>query len=156
MKVSLAPPGFAGAPAPEKGWGTLGQPVFGIYERDSAVYTELVTDCSAKTLQAIIRGKLSPGSIVHSEGCKGCDGLVDVGYDKHFRIRNPNTLEKPVHINGIEAFWSVTRRRLARFNGVKRNFELHLEECEWRYNRTLPQLLASLNLLVSKNKNLMV
>ena len=79
MKVSLAPPGFAGAPAPEKGWGTLGQPVFGIYERDSAVYTELVTDCPAKTLQAIIRGKLSPGSIVHSDGCKGCDGLVMLG-----------------------------------------------------------------------------
>ena len=109
MKVSLAPPGFAGAPAPEKGWGTLGQPVFGIYERDSAVYTELVTDCPAKTLQAIIRGKLSPGSIVHSEGWKGCDGLVDIGYDTHFRIsKSKHLAEKPVHINGIEAFWSFT------------------------------------------------
>ena len=82
---------------------------------------------------------------------------MDVGRDRHFRIsKSKHLAEKPVHINGIEAFWSVTRRRLARFNGVKRNFELHLKECEWRYNQTLPQLLASLKLLVSKNKDLMV
>ncbi len=35
-------------------------------------------------------------------------------------------------------------------------FELHLKECEWRYNQALPQLLAGLKLLVSKNKDLMV
>jgi len=39
---------------------------------------------------------------------------------------------------------------------VKQNFELRLKECEWRYNRALPQLLASLRLLVAKNKDLMV
>ena len=82
---------------------------------------------------------------------------VDVGFDKHFRInKSKHFAEKSVHINGIEAFWSFTKRRLAKFNGVKRNFELHLKECEWRYNQTLPQLLASLKLLVSKNKDLMV
>ncbi len=111
----------------------------------------------SKTLQAIIRGKVSPESIVHSDGWKGYDGLVDVGYDKHFRInKSKHFAEKSVHINGIEAFWSFTKRRLAKFNGVKRNFELHLKECEWRYSRTLPQLFAGLKLLVSKNKDLMV
>ena len=78
------------------------------------------------------------------------------GYDKHFRInKSRHFAEKSVHINGIEAFWSFTKRRLAKFNGVKQNFELHLKECEWRYNRALPQLL-SLKLLVAKNKDLMV
>ena len=38
-----------------------------------------------KTLQAIIRGKISPESVIHSDGWRGYDGLVDVGYDKHFR-----------------------------------------------------------------------
>ncbi|AMD92532.1 hypothetical protein AXF15_05015 [Desulfomicrobium orale DSM 12838] len=44
----------------KRGRGTLKQPVLGIYKRDGTVYTELVTDCSAKTLQAIIRGKVLP------------------------------------------------------------------------------------------------
>jgi len=154
----FGPARIRGRPGPRKrGRGTLKQPVFGIYERDGLVYTELVTDCSAKTLQAIIRGKVDPESIVHSDGWKGYDGLVDVGYDKHFRInKTKHFAEKSVHINGIEAFWSFTKRRLTKFNGVKRNFELHLKECEWRYDRKLPQLLTSLKLLVSKNKNLMV
>jgi len=83
-------------------------------------------------------------------------GWWTLGYDKHFRINKSRRFaEKSVHINGIEAFWSFTKRRLAKFNGVKRNFELHLKECEWRYNRAAPQLLAALKLLVSKNKKLM-
>ena len=31
-----------------------------------------------------------------------------------------------IHINGIENFWSFTKRRLAKFNGVKKHFDLHL------------------------------
>jgi len=27
------------------------------------------------------------------------------------------------------------KRRLAKFNGVKHNFELHIKECEWLYHR---------------------
>lgn len=56
ISVSLAPPEFAKVHPPKRGWVTLKQPVFGIEERDSAVYTELVTDYPAKTLQAIIGG----------------------------------------------------------------------------------------------------
>ena len=125
----FGPARVRGRPGPRKrGQGTLKQPVFGIYEREGAVYTELVTDCSKETLQAIIRGKVSPESIIHSDCWKGYDGLVDVGYDKHFRInKSKHFAEKSVHINGIEAFWSFTKRRLAKFNGVKRNFELHTQ-----------------------------
>ena len=154
----FGPTRIRGRPGPRKrGRGTLKQPVFGIYEREGSVYTELVTDCSAKTLQSIIRGKISPESIIHSDGWRGYGGLVDVGYDKHFRInKTKHFAEKTVHINGIGAFWSFTKRRLAKFNGVKRNFELHLKECEWRYNKTLPQLLDELKLFITKNKDLMV
>jgi transposase-like protein len=154
----FGPARIRGRPGPRKrGRGTLKQPVFGIYERAGSVYTELITDCSAKTLQAIIRGKVSPESIIHSDGWRGYDGLVDVGYDKHFRINKTRAFaEKSVHINGIEAFWSFTKRRLAKFNGVKQNFEIHLKECEWRYNKPLPQLLDELKLFMTKNKTLMV
>ena len=43
-------------------------------------------------------------------------------------------------VNGIESFWSFTKRRLAKFNGVTKNFDLHLKECEWRWNRNPDEL----------------
>jgi transposase-like protein len=142
-----------GVPGPRKrGRGTLKQPVFGIFERGGAVFTEIVPDVKAKTLQAIIRGKVSPESIVMTDGWQSYDGLVDVGYDKHFRIKkyrkegNPFT-DGPVHVNGIESFWSYTKRRLARFNGIKANFELHLKECEWRWGKDPDTILAELKKL---------
>jgi len=96
----FGPARVRGRPGPRKrGRGTLKQPVFGIYERNGAVYTELVPDCSAKTLQSIIRGKISPDSVIHSYGWRGYDGLVDVGFDKHFRINKSKCFaEKGVHI----------------------------------------------------------
>ena len=39
-----------------RGRGTLKQPVFGIFERQGEVYTEIINDCSAYTLRSIIRG----------------------------------------------------------------------------------------------------
>jgi transposase len=60
------------------------------------------------------------------------DGLVDVVYDKHFRINHGNN-EFAVgrnHINGIEDFWGV-----AKFRGMNKNtFYLHPKECAFRCN----------------------
>lgn len=123
----------------KRGRGTMKQPVFGIFKRNGRVYTEIVPNCKKMTLQAIIRGKVDPSTVVYSDKWRGYDGLVDVGYDRHFRVNHgENEFSKGagVHINGIENFWSFTKRRLAKFNGVKKNFELHLKECEWRYGRT--------------------
>jgi transposase len=132
-----------------RGRGTLKQPVFGIFEREGEVYTEIVADCSQNTLRAIIRGRIDPQSIVCSDGWPGYDGLVDVGYDKHVRINKKKAFTKGrAHINGIEAFWSFTKRRLAKFNGVKVNFDLHLKECEWRYNKPSSVLFQNLLTLI--------
>ena len=54
--------------------------VFGILQRRGKVYTEIVPDCAQATLQAIIRGKVSPDSVIHSDGWRGYNGLVDIGY----------------------------------------------------------------------------
>jgi len=147
-----------GRPGPRKrGRGTTKQPVFGIYERNGRIYTELVTNCSALTLQKIIRGRVSPDSVILTDGWRGYDGLVDVGFDKHLRInKSKHFVSKGVHINGIEAFWSFTKRRLAKFNGVKKNFELHLKECEWRYNKMPSQLRRELRQMIRQNPRLMV
>ena len=123
----------------KRGRGTNKQPVFGIFLRDGDVYTEIVPDAKKATLQAIIKRRVDVKSVIYSDGWRGYDGLVDVGYDKHLRVnhgKNEFAIEGEVHINGIESFWSFTKRRLKKFNGVKHNFELHLKECEFRWRKS--------------------
>lgn len=134
----------------KRGRGTDKQPVFGIYERNGRVYTEIVPNCEKKTLQAIIRGRVSPETVIHTDKWGGYDGLVDVGFDKHKRINHSEAFSygNGNHINGIENFWSFTKRRLAKFNGTKVNFVLHLKECEWRYKKSNQQLCKELIVLV--------
>jgi len=80
-------------------------------------------------LQGIIRGKVDLNSIIHSDGWRGYHGLVDVGYDKHFRVHYGKNefVRGNSHINGIES--------LVKFHGIdKKTFNLHLKECEFRFN----------------------
>ena len=133
--------------ATKRGRGTHRQPVFGIYQRNGHVYTEIIPNCKMRTLRAIMTGKIDLKSTIYSDSWKGYTGLVDVGFNKHYRIkhkRNEFSRKKGVHINGIEAFWSYTKRRLTKFNGTKKNFHLHLKECEWRWNKSVSQLQTEL------------
>lgn len=138
----------------KRGRGTKKQPVFGIVKRNGKVYTEIVPNCKKQTLQAIIKGKVDLSTVIYSDGWRGYDGLVDVGYDKHFRVNHGNNefakKHTGIHINGIENFWSFTKRRLSKFNGVKRNFELHLKECEWRYSKHATLLETELKRLLKR------
>src|SRR3989344_1086412 len=98
------------------------------------------------------RGRVSTEAIVHTDKWKGYDGLVDVGFDRHKRINHSQAFSygNGNHINGIENFWSFTKRRLAKFNGCKVNFMLHLKECEWRYGKKKEQLCKELIVLLKK------
>ena len=112
-------------------------PVFGIFKRGGKVYTEIVPDCAKATLQGIIRGRVDPDSVIHSDRWRGYNGLVDLGYKKHYRISHgQNEFAKGHnHINGIESFWSYAKRRLMKFHGIADStFYLHLKECEFRFN----------------------
>ncbi|MGK7370143.1 MAG: IS1595 family transposase [Candidatus Halalkalibacterium sp. M3_1C_030] len=122
----------------KRGRGASGKTiVFGIFKRQGHMYTEIVPDARKKTLQRVIRGKVDPESVIHSDGWRGYDGLVDVGYDKHYRVQHGQDefANSSSHINGIESFWSFAKRRLTQFNGVpKHTFYLHLKETEFRFN----------------------
>jgi hypothetical protein len=48
----------------------------------------------------------------------------------------------------IESFWSFSRRRLNKFNGVNKHFYYHLKECEWRWKRNEQELLKELTVLL--------
>ena len=132
----------------KRGRGASGKTiVFGVFKRNGCVYTEVVPDCKKKTLLAVIRGRVTPDAVVHSDAWRGYDGLVDVGYAKHFRVNHAaNEFARGgSHVNGIESFWSFAKRRLQKFNGVPaRTFYLHLKECEWRINNRHRELSKSL------------
>ena len=121
-----------------RGRGAYGKTiVFGIFKRNGHVYTEIVSDCSKDTLQAVIRGRVSLDSVINSDGWRGYNGLVDVGYEKHLRVQHGNDefVRGKAHINGIEGFWGFAKVRMAKFRGMnKSTFYLHLKETEFRYN----------------------
>ena len=114
--------------------------VFGLFKRGGKVYTELVPDCSKRVLQRVIRGKVTPDSVICSDQWRGYAGLVDLGYQKHLRIDHgrdefASRRDRVNHINGIESFWAYAKTRLARFRGMAcQTFLLHLKECEFRFN----------------------
>lgn len=139
----------------KRGRGSYGKTiVFGILERNGKVYTEIVPDCSRATLQAIIGGKVEVESVIHSDKWRGYNGLVDIGYSKHFRVDHKDNKfsNGRSHINGIESFWSFAKRRLQKFNGVsKKNFNLHLKECEFRFNNREEDIYKILLNILRKN-----
>ena len=122
----------------KRGRGAYGKTiVFGIYKRNGCVYTEVVPNCSRRTLYAILKGEVNPDSTIHTDGFRTYDGVVDLGYLKHYRV-NHSQDEFAVgtnHINGIEGFWGVAKVRLVKFRGMRKStFYLHLKECEFRFN----------------------
>jgi Transposase and inactivated derivatives len=111
--------------------------VFGLIKRGGKVHTPVVKNCSAKELLPIIREKISEESVVYTDGFKTYDGLVDLGYKRHHRIKHGQNefAQGSNHINGIENFWAIAKTRLMKFRGIhKKTFYLHLKECEFRFN----------------------
>lgn len=137
-----------------RGRGTRKQPVFGIYQRGGRVYTEIIPNCSGAILQSIVERIVSVNAEIDSDGWRGYDGLVDVGYDKHYRVNHSEdefSDSRGHHVNGIENFWSFTKRRLQHHNGVRKShFDLFLKECEWRYKKHEDQLETELKQMLSR------
>lgn len=122
----------------KRGRGARGKTiVFGIYKRNGRVYTEIVPNCKKANIQAIIRGKVELASTIHTDGFRSYDGIVHMGYQKHYRLRHDKNefVRGSAHINGIEGFWGMAKTRLVKFKGMSPStFYLHLKECEFRFN----------------------
>lgn len=139
----------------KRGRGAGGKtPVFGIYKRNGHVYTEIVPDCAKATLQAIIRGKVALDSVINSDGWRGYNGLVDLGYG-HLRVdhsKDEFAKQGGVHINGIEGFWGIAKVRLAKFRGMSPStFYLHLKETEFRFNHRRDNIYKIVLKLIRQN-----
>jgi len=141
----------------KRGRGARGKTiVFGLLKRGNEVYTEIVPDCKSATLQRIIKGKTSVDSVIHSDGWREYNGLVDFGYNKHFRVHHGKSefAQGNAHINGIESFWGYEKNRLVKFKGMDKSmFNLHLKECEFRFNNSKQNIYRIL-LGIFRNKSL--
>jgi len=94
----------------------------------------LILELNLSTL--VLRIQVLFSSVINSDGWRGYNGLVDLGYG-HFRIDHSKDefSRGSVHINGIEEFWGFAKVRLAKFKGIPDStFHLHLKETEWRFN----------------------
>lgn len=122
----------------KRGRGARGKTiVFGVYKRNGRVYTEIVPNCKKASIQAIIRGKVELSATLHTDGFRSYDGIVHMGYQKHYRVRHDKDefVRGTAHINGIEGFWGLAKTRLVKFKGMSQStFYLHLKECEFRFN----------------------
>jgi hypothetical protein len=58
------------------------------------------------------KGKTSIDSVIHSDGWRGYNGLVDFGYKKHFRVYHGKSefARGNSHINGIESFGVILKQ----------------------------------------------
>ena len=139
----------------KRGRGASGKiPVVGLLKRNGKVYTKIVLNCTREELMPVIKGRVIPGATVYTDGWRSYDGLIFSGY-RHKRIYHDKNqfAKKRNHVNGIESFWSYTKRRLRKFNGVpKDKFLLYLKESEWRFNnrgnleKSLKKLVELFNL----------
>ena len=126
-----------------RGRGAYGKTVvFGLKQRKGKVYTQVIKNCSQKAIIPLISQRISKSAVVYTDGFKSYDGLVSMGYKKHYRVyHGKNEFAKKEkkrirnHINGIENFWGLAKVRLSKFRGMnKETFYLHLKECEFRFN----------------------
>ncbi len=106
-------------------------------KRHEKVFTQIVKSCTAKELLSIVKEKVPRESSIYTDTFRSYDGLVNMGYKKHYRIahgKNEFAKERN-HINGIENFLGLAKVCLVKFRGMhKSTFNLHLKECEFRYN----------------------
>ena len=77
-------------------------------KRGDKVYTQIVENCSAKELVPIIKKLVlnNNDTTIYSDEWKSYDGLVNVGYKKHYRVKHSKDIfsNGKSHINGIENF----------------------------------------------------
>jgi hypothetical protein len=116
-------------------------------ERDGRVNTEIVSNCTKGTAASGNTGAYSAQYDEPLGRLAWLDGLVSIGFDRHFRVNNiANEFARDeYHINGIESFWSYAKGRVQKSNGISAAiFSLYLKETEFRFNHRHDNLYLEL------------
>lgn len=126
--------------------------VFGLLKRQGKVYTNIIKKAEKEAVMPIIRRVVQSGSDIYSDGWRSYDALAVYGYN-HKKVKHGEdefAREDGTHINGVESYWSWTKRRLIQFNGIsKTQFRRYMLESEWRFNHR-DTLSADLKQLLRK------
>ena len=62
--------------------------VFGLLKQGDCVLPRSLPMPPKPRCKPLFGAKLDPNSIIHTDGWRGCDGLVDLGLDKPFRVNH--------------------------------------------------------------------
>jgi transposase-like protein len=132
--------------------------VLGLLKRNGKIYAQIIPDASREEILPIIRATVRSGADIYTDGWRSYDALAVYGYN-HKKVNHQKNefSREDVHINGVESFWSWTKRRLAKFNGVpKPLFGNTLLESEWRFNHRRDILQAVRKLTRNWRRNLLL
>ncbi len=139
----------------KRGRGAHGKTIiFGLLKCQGKVYAQILPNVSRSTLKQIVTAKAEPDSTIYSEGWKSYDGLVDWGCKRYYRVKHEANefASGRSHINGIETFWGIAKVRLMKLRGLRSDhFNLHLKECEFRYNMRHKDMYYELLKILRKN-----
>ena len=101
--------------------------VLGLLKRNDKVYTQIIPNASKKEIMSIIKRTVQSGSDIYTDGWRSYDALVVYGYN-HKRVKHSENefVNEKDHINGVESFWSWSKRRLAKFNAIPKDRFRHI------------------------------
>ncbi len=105
-------------------------------------------DAAKPTLGAFVKATTAPGSIVHTDGWKGYNGLAAEGYDHRPRSQRAGVGEEPflprAHraISNLKAWMLGTHRSVS-----KEHLPVYLDEYVFRHNRRRTPMAAFQTLL---------
>ena len=120
----------------------------GLLKRRGKVYATLVANYTSEKVRNLLNMATKSDSKdlkVHSIDVNEEDGVIAIGYDDL-----PLYIDKPSYVENLDTFWSFTRERLGKFQGLaKHKFYLHLKECEFRFNFRNDNLYAVMLKLIS-------
>ena len=132
--------------------------VLGLLKRNGKVYAQIIPDASREEILPIIRATVRSGADIYADGWRSYDALAVYGYN-HKKVNHQKNefAREDIHINGVESFWSWTKRRLAKFNGIpKPLFGTNLLESEWRFNHRRDILQSVRKLTRNWRRNLLL
>lgn len=107
--------------------------VFGIYRSSDRLHTEILPDVSRSMIHSVVRSSRSILEMQNAaEKIRRFSNVVDLGQYRLYNLENEGSVSVA---DDVDAFWGLTKHRLAKFKGLNRStVYLHLKECEFRYN----------------------
>ena len=110
--------------------------VLGILERGGEVRTAVVGNRRKHALQTQIRAHVKAGSAIYSDALMSYQGLKHQGFEHQVIDHAEKYVDGRVHTNGLENFWSLTKRCLKGTYVSVEPFHLfrYLDEQAYRFN----------------------